>query len=227
MNVIVFGATGMIGSGVLLECLRDPQIDAVLTVGRTGTALKHAKLRELVHDNFLDYDTIRDRLAGHGACFFCLGVSSAGMSESAYHRITHDVTVAAAEALLAVNPQLTFCYVSGAGTDSTEKGRVMWARVKGRTENRLLAMPMRTYMFRPGFIQPVKGVRSKTRLYRVFYGLTGPFLPLLRSLFPRQITTSENLGRAMIRAVLDGHPHPILQTADINALAGAASRDAA
>jgi uncharacterized protein YbjT (DUF2867 family) len=225
MNVVIFGATGMIGSGVLLECLRDPRVDAVLAIGRTPPGQSHQKLRALIHDDFFHYDAIRDQLSGYDACFFCLGVSSAGMSERDYHRITFDMTVAAAEALLAVNPELTFCYVSGAGTDSSEHGRAMWARVKGRTENRLLAMPMRAFMFRPGFIQPVKGVRSKTWLYRIAYGITGPILPLLRRLFPRSIMTSEQLGRAMIRVAAAGEPgRNILEPADIIALAGPEAR---
>lgn len=217
MRVILFGATGMIGSGVLEECLNDPQVETVLAVGRTKLGRTHPKLRELIHDDFLAYGSIRDQLAGYDACFFCLGVSSAGMSESAYHRLTYEITVAAAKALLAVNPDMTFCYVSGAGTDSTAQGRMMWARVKGKTENRLLGLSHRAFMFRPGFIQPVK-VRSKTRLYRLLYDLTGPLYPVLRRLFPTHITASDEFGRAMIAVAADGYEKRILETRDINQL---------
>ena len=221
LKVILFGETGMIGSGVLLECLGDPRVEAVLTVGRSPTGRARPKLTELLHDDLFGLRGIRDRLAGHGACFFCLGVSSAGMTEADYHRITYDLTVAVAETLLALNPDLVFCYVSGAGTDSTERGRAMWARVKGKLENRLLAMTPRSHMFRPGFIQPVHGVRSKTRLYRIVYGLAAPFFPLLRRLFPNHVSTSDRLGRAMIAVAAGGDSKRILEVPDINALAAA------
>jgi nucleoside-diphosphate-sugar epimerase len=219
MKVVVFGATGMIGSGVLLECLRDPRVTAVLAVGRSRAPHEHPKLTQLRHDDFLNYDAIRKRLAGYDACFFCLGVSAVGMSEADYHRVTYDVTIAAAEALLAANPRMTFCYVSGASTDSTEQGRMMWARVKGKTENRLLALSERSYMFRPGFIQPVHGVRSKTRLYALIYDVTRPLYPLLKRLFPDSMSTSDGLGRAMIAVAESGYAKRILEIPDINALA--------
>ena len=164
MKVILFGATGMVGQGVLRECLLDPTVDAVLTVGRSPTGQRHAKLREITHADFGDYSAIEDDLRGYDACFFCLGVSSVGLSEADYHRVTYEYTLAAARTLVRLNPGLTFVYVSGQGTDSTEKGRTMWARVKGRTENELLKMPFKgAYMFRPGYIQPVKGAVSSTR----------------------------------------------------------------
>ena len=219
MKVVVFGATGMIGSGVLLECLRDPRVTAVLTVGRSRASPDHPKLTQLVHGDFLSYDTVRERLAGYDACFFCLGVSAVGMTEEDYHRTTHDITIAAAEALLAANPGMTFCYVSGRSTDSTERGRMMWARVKGKTENRLLAMSERSYMFRPGIIQPVHGVRSKTRLYALVYDITRPLYPVLKRLFPNALSTSDGLGRAMIAVAARGYPKRILEIPDINALA--------
>ncbi len=220
MNVILFGASGMVGQGVLRECLRDPQVGRVLSVARSaGGAALHPKLRELVHADLFDLQPVRAELAGYDACFFCLGVSSAGMSEDAYWRVTFDLTLAAARTLAYLNPLMSFVYVSGAGTDSTEKGHVMWARVKGATENALLALPFRAaYMFRPGIIQPLHGVRSKTGSYRVFYTLAAPLLPLARALWPSQVTTTEQVGRAMLKAARDGAPKRILESADINAL---------
>jgi uncharacterized protein YbjT (DUF2867 family) len=219
MKVVLFGATGMIGSGVLLECLRDPRVEKVLVVGRSRVERADPKLTQLVHGDFLRYDGIRAQLAGYDACFFCLGVSAVGMSEADYHRMTYEITIAAAEALFAVDPELTFCYVSGASTDSTEKGRMMWARVKGKTENRLLAMSPKSYMFRPGFIVPIEGVRSKTRIYALIYDITRPLYPVLKRLFPNSVSTSDGLGRAMIAVADRGHPKRILEIPDINALA--------
>jgi uncharacterized protein YbjT (DUF2867 family) len=220
MKVIIFGATGMVGSGVLLECLADPRVDAVLTVGRSRVPIQHPKLRELMRADFFNYDDVRAELTGYDACFFCLGVSSTGMSEAEYRRVSLDLTVAVAETLAAVNPGSTFCFVSGEGADSTEKGRIMWARVKGRAENLLLRMPLEVFVFRPGFIQPLKGVRSKTALYQGFYSLTTPLFPLLRRLFARHITTTVNMGRAMINAAGKGYTKRILENPDINQLAG-------
>jgi uncharacterized protein YbjT (DUF2867 family) len=219
VKVIVFGATGMIGSGVLLECLRDPRVSAVLSVGRSQAAAAHPKLTQIVHEDFLRFDSIRGRLTGYDACFFCLGVSAVGMSEADYHRVTYEITIAAAGTLVSVNPGMTFCYVSGASTDATEQGRMMWARVKGKTENRLLAMSERSYMFRPGFIVPVEGVRSKTRLYALIYDVTRPLYPVLKKLFPNSISTSDGLGRAMIAVAANGYPKRHLEITDINALA--------
>jgi uncharacterized protein YbjT (DUF2867 family) len=219
MKVIVFGATGMVGQGVLRECLLDPVVEAVLAVGRTATGRHDTKLAEIVHSDFLDFSTVEDRFAGYDACFFCLGVSSVGMSEEAYRRITYDVTMAAARSLATLNPQMTFVYVSGTGTDSTERGRVMWARVKGRTENALLELPLQAYMFRPGYIQPVHGARSRTRALRVLYAVTTPLYPILKRLLPNQVTTTEQVGRAMIRVARRGADKRILYNRDINALA--------
>jgi uncharacterized protein YbjT (DUF2867 family) len=219
MKVILFGATGMIGSGVLLECLADPGVQAVLAVGRKRSGVQHAKLQDLIISDFLDYSGIRDRLTGYNACFFCLGVSSAGMREAEYSHLTYDFTVAAAETLAALNPQMTFCYVSGEGADSTEQGRLMWARVKGRTENALLRLPFKAFMFRPGYIQPLKGVTSRTGLYRAFYSVMAPLFPVVRRLFPTHVTTTENVGRAMIRVAAHGYSRPILENSDINQLA--------
>ena len=224
MKVVLFGATGMVGSGVLLECLDSPRVSSVVAVGRSASGRAHPKLREIIHTDFLDFGSISAELAGRDACFFCLGVSSAGMNERDYTRLTHDVTIAAANALLAASSQLTFIYVSGEGTDGTAKGRSMWARVKGRTENDLLAMPFKAaYMFRPGYIQPMRGVRSKTRLYQTLYDLGGWLYPLLRVAVPRLVTTTVNVGRAMIEVAEEGYSKPILSSADINAVAAVGS----
>jgi len=225
MKVILFGATGMVGQGVLRECLLDPDVENVLSIVRTASGQQHAKLCELVHQNFFDYSDIQDRMTGYDACFFCLGVSSAGMKEQDYRRVTYDLTLAAAQALVARNPNLTFIYVSGAGTDSSEQGRMMWARVKGKTENALLKLPFKaTYMFRPGFIQPMHGIQSKTRLYRVLYALTGPLYPLWKTMAPGLVTTTEQVGRAMIQVAKHGAPKQLLENRDIGILGSHADR---
>jgi uncharacterized protein YbjT (DUF2867 family) len=214
MKVVIFGATGMVGQGVLHECLRDDRIDEVVTVGRTPVGGDGPKLRDKVADlwhlepaDFADTDAV----------LYCLGVSSAGMAEDDYRQITYDLTMAVADAFA---PSIKFCYVSGAGTDSSEQGRIRWARIKGRTENALLARPFTAYMFRPGFIQPLYGIVSKTPMYRAIYRLTGPLLPLLRRAFPAMVTTTELLGRAMVKVAVDGWPETILETTDINKAAG-------
>ena len=207
----------MVGQGVLRECLLDPDVQQILSIVRTPSGQQHPKLRELVHTNFFDYSAIEPELTGYDACFFSLGVSSAGMDEAKYTHLTYDLTLAAATTLARLNPQMTFLYVSGAGTDSTEGGRIMWARVKGKTENALLKLPFRAaYMFRPGFIQPLHGIRSKTKLYQTFYTVLNPILPLLKSAFPQYITTTEQLGRAMLTVARNGYPKPILESKDIN-----------
>jgi uncharacterized protein YbjT (DUF2867 family) len=219
VNVVIFGATGMVGQGVLRECLLDQRVDGVVTLGRNATGQHDPKLRELVHRDLLDFRAIEPELSGLDACFFCLGVSAAGMTEEQYRRVTYDITIAAAESLVRLNTGMTFIYVSGVGTDSTEKGRTMWARVKGATENALLRMPFKgAYMFRPGMIQPLHGIKSRTRLYRVGIAVMNPFFPLLRRMFPRQILNTEEIGRAMIEAALHGVPKPILEPPDIKAL---------
>jgi uncharacterized protein YbjT (DUF2867 family) len=217
MQVVMFGATGMVGQGVLRECLVDPDVESVVAVGRGATGHYHPKLLELEHSDFLDFSAIENQLQGFDACFFCLGVSSAGMSEENYERVTYGFTIAAARALVKLNPKMTFIYVSGAGTDSTERGSSMWARVKGKTENELLRMPFRAaYMFRPGVIVPLHGIRSKTGVYRVFYILLGPVLPLLKGRFPKYVTTTEQIGLAMLKVAKQGWPKPVLETSDIN-----------
>jgi len=216
VKVILFGSTGMVGQGVLRECLRDPQVESVLTIVRKPAGQPEAKVREIVHENFRDFSPIATELRGYDACFFCLGVSSAGMKEADYRRVTYDFTMAAAGTLVRESPNLTFVYVSGAGTDSSERGRSMWARVKGMTENALLAMPFRAaYMFRPAFIQPGKGITSKTPAYRVFYKLLGPLFPAVRALFPRFVTTTGEVGRAMLEVARHGAPKRVLESADI------------
>jgi uncharacterized protein YbjT (DUF2867 family) len=216
MKVLLFGATGMVGQGVLRECLRDPDVDRIVTLGRSATGVEHAKLREIVHRDMFDYTSIENELGGFDACFFCLGVSSFRMSEADYTRLTYDLTMAAARTLARLDPQMTFVYVTGAGTDSTEKGRSMWARVKGRTENDLLRLPFKAaYMFRPGAIVPMHGVRSKTALYQSIYSMTRPVLPLLQRLFPNAIVTTEQVGRAMLAVATRGAPSPILESRDI------------
>src|SRR5882672_9507395 len=212
MNVILFGASGMIGKGVLLECLDDAGISKVLAIGRSACGVQHEKLEEVLHRDLLDFTPIAGRLAGYDACFFCLGISSAGMSEADYTRVTYDITVAAANAVLAANPKIVMCFVSGQGTDGTERGSSMWARVKGRAENHLHGMPFGAkYMFRPGFIQPLRGITSKTNLYRGLYVVLGPIFPLLHRLFPGSITTTERIGRAMIQVTRNGAPSAILE----------------
>jgi uncharacterized protein YbjT (DUF2867 family) len=221
MNVLLFGATGMIGQGVLRECLLDPGVERVATVGRSPTGVTHPKLRDIVYNDLPNFAPIEALLAAFDACFFCLGITSAGMNETDYTRITYDITMAAAKVLVRLNPEMTFVFVSGAGTDSTEHGRLMWARVKGKTENALLRMPFKAaYMFRPGVVQPMHGVRSRTAAYRVLYSLTAPLIPLLRRMFPNQILTTEEMGRAMLNAVRRGAPTRVLESRDIRRLAG-------
>jgi uncharacterized protein YbjT (DUF2867 family) len=219
MKVILFGASGMVGQGVLRECLIDSEVTTILSVVRTSTGQQHAKLREIVHKDFFDFSSIESELSGFDACFFCLGVSSAGMSEENYRRVTYDIALAAAQTLVKLNSHMTFVYVSGAGTDSSERGRVMWARVKGQTENALLRLPFKAaYVFRPGVIVPLHGIKSRTMLYRIPYAILGPILPLLKRLFPKSVTTTEKLGRAMLIAAKRGAPKPVLESSDINEL---------
>jgi uncharacterized protein YbjT (DUF2867 family) len=219
MKVILFGATGMVGQGVLRECLLDPEVESVLAVGRSPTGQRHPKLREILHDNFLDYAAIESQLTGYDACFFCLGVSSVGISEERYRHLTYDITLAAAATLARLNPQLVFVYVTGQGTDSSEKGRLMWARVKGKTENDLLKLPFKAaYMFRPAAIQPLHGIRSKTAWVQAIYVAAAPLLSLLNRVAPKYMTTTEQIGRAMIRVAKDGYPKRVLESEDINRL---------
>jgi Predicted nucleoside-diphosphate-sugar epimerases len=217
MKVILFGATGMVGQGVLRECLLDADVETVLAVGRGPTGVQNAKLREIVHDNFLDFSVILSQFAGYDACFFCLGVSSVGMSEERYRHLTYDITLAAATMLSKLNPGMVFVYVTGQGTDSTEQGRLMWARVKGKTENDLLKLPFKAaYMFRPAGIQPLHGVRSRTAWVQAIYVVASPLLTWLDRVAPKYMTTTEQVGRAMIKVARDGYPKPVLESEDIN-----------
>ncbi|MNR83768.1 hypothetical protein D3C72_145530 [compost metagenome] len=218
MKVLIFGASGMVGQGVLRECLLDPEVTDVISIGRSPSGKSHPKLRELIHRDLYDYSSIESELIGIDACFFCLGVSSLGMKEAEYARISYDMTLAAATVLARLNPNMVFTYVSGAGTDSTEQGAVMWTRVKGRTENALLALPLRAYMLRPGAIQPLHGVRSKTALYQFFYTLATPIFPLLRAIAPNQITTTEQVGKAMLILAKRGNDKKVLESKDIATL---------
>jgi len=220
MRVLLFGGTGMVGRGVLLECLRDHAVQQVVTIGRKATEVRDPKVRDVVHRDLLNYSGMEDVLAGFDACFFCLGVSSNGMKEVDYERITYGFTLAAAEALARVTPQISFVYVSGSGTDSTEKGRTMWARVKGKTENALLRLPLSAYMFRPGFIEPLDGIESRTPLYRFFYRVTGPAFPLMRRMLPNQVLSTREIGHAMLAVARHGYAKRILEPRDIRRVVG-------
>ena len=220
MNVLLFGATGMVGDGVLHECLADSRVAHVLAIGRSPIGLDHPKLEEHLRSDFFSYADLGAELAAVDACFFCIGVSSFGMSKEAYHRQTFDLTLAAARALADAHPGATLCYVSGEGTDSSESGRSMWARVKGKTENALLALPLDAYMFRPAFIRARSGKVSKTALYRIAYAVFAPLYPLLKRMAPHYVTTAEDIGRAMINAAIHGYSKRVLDSTDINTLAG-------
>lgn len=218
MRVVIFGATGMVGRGVLLECLDSPTIDDVLVVGRRPLDMAHPKLAERIHEDFSDLSALESKLRGLDACFWCLGVSAAGLGEERYTEITYDYTMAAARVLLANNPELRFCFVSGAGADGTQKGRAMWARVKGKTENALRAMSFKeVVIFRPAAIRPMRGSRLRGFLYRSIYLLMFPFMPLLRLL--GAATSTVEIGRAMIAAGQGKANRPMLTSRDINQLA--------
>ncbi|MDQ2080586.1 epimerase [Xanthobacteraceae bacterium Astr-EGSB] len=217
MRVIITGSTGMVGEGVLLECLDSPDVGEVLVINRRPLGRQHAKLREIVHGDFFDLAPIEAELAGYDACFFCLGVSSIGMAEADYRRVTHDLTLGFARALARHNPGMTFCYVTGAGTDSSEKGRLAWARIKGATENALMAMFANAYMFRPGFMKPSPGQRNLKRLYAYLAWI----YPLGRRLYPAGFCTLHEVGRAMINAARKGYSRHVLEVPDIVRLAEA------
>jgi uncharacterized protein YbjT (DUF2867 family) len=220
MRILLFGATGMVGQGVLRECLMAPDVDAVQTVGRTAVGLVEPKLRDLVHTDLFDLGAIETELRDFDACLFCLGVSSAGMHEQQYSRLTFDLTLGVARTLSRLNPRMIFVYVSGAGTDNTERGRRMWARVKGKTENALRGLQFKAvYLLRPGIIEPRHGERSKTKSYRLLYRWGAPLMPLLRKFSPDRMLTTEAVGRAMLNAVRHGAKKTILEASDINVLA--------
>jgi len=212
INAIILGATGMVGEGVLHECLKHPDIESVLVINRRSCGVNHGKLKEIIHKDFLDLSPIENELAGYNASYFCMGVSSIGKKEEEYTRLTYDLTMHVANTLVKLNPEMTFCYISGAGTDSTEKGRSMWARVKGKTENDLLKLPFKaSYMFRPGYIQPTKGLKNTYKFYKV----VAPFYPLIKFLFSNSVCTLEEIGLSMINITLYGSDKQILECKDI------------
>ncbi|MFN8209043.1 MAG: hypothetical protein U0T82_16795 [Bacteroidales bacterium] len=218
LNIIITGSTGMVGKGVLLECLDDQRIGNILLINRNPVGIRHPKIKEILLPDFFQVHTLEEQLGNYDACLFCLGVSSAGMKEDQYRKLTYDLTLHFAKSVLEKNPGLRFVYVSGQGTDSTEQGKMMWARVKGKTENDLMALPFRAaYMFRPGFIEPRRGIRSRTRLYNFLYLLLWPLLLVFR-FTPGMATNSIVLGRAMISAITNGYPKTILENRDINIL---------
>jgi len=215
-KVILTGATGMIGKGVLLECLDHSEIGEVLVIGRNPVNVKHPKLKERIHKDFSDFSTIENLLTGYDACFFCLGISSAGMKEAEYKKITYDYTLALARTLFKVNPQMTFNYISGEGTDASEKGRMMWARVKGKTENDLLKMGFnQAFMFRPGLIIPKRGIQSRTKSYRLMYNYFTWLVKFIKAIAPNSVVDTSQIGLAMINTVLKGYNKNILKAKDI------------
>ena len=215
IKAIITGATGMVGEGVLHECLLHPEVESVLVINRKSCEVKHEKLKEIIHQDFLNLSSIENQLASYNTCYFCAGVSSVGKKEDEYKHITYNLTLNFAKTLLKLNTNLTFCYVSGVGTDSTEKGRSMWARVKGKTENDLLNLSFKAaYMFRPGFIKPTKGLKNAYKAYKFFT----PFYPVLRKLFPKYVVTLEEIGLAMINVTLLGSDKKVLECKDIAGL---------
>lgn len=216
IKAIVTGVTGMVGEGVVHECLLSDEVEAVLVIGRKPCGIKHPKLREIVHSDFLNITPIEAQLSGYNACFFCLGVSSVGMKEPEYTKLTHTLTLHVAEVLCRLNPGMTFCYVSGAGTDGTEKGRQMWARVKGKTENDLAKLPFaHVYNFRPGIMKPTPGLKNTLKAYKYM----GWLLPVFRVLTPGFVSTLAEVGQAMIKTVTIGYEKQVLEVRDIVALA--------
>jgi uncharacterized protein YbjT (DUF2867 family) len=212
IKAIITGATGMVGEGVLHECLFHPDIESVLVINRKPCGVKHEKLKEIINKDFFDLTSIEEELKGYNACYFCAGVSSIGKKEDEYRRITYDLTMNFGKTLARLNPDMTFCYVSGSGTDSTEKGKIMWARVKGKTENDLLKLPFKNaYMFRPGYIQPTKGLKNTYKIYKVI----SPLYPVFKLFFPGYVVTLEELGKAMINLSLNGSEVKILECKNI------------
>jgi uncharacterized protein YbjT (DUF2867 family) len=216
IRAIITGSTGMVGEGVLHECLQHPEVEAVLIINRKSSGVTHSKLKEIIHSNFFDFSSIESQLKGYNACFFCLGVSSIGLKENAYSNLTYTLTLHVAETLSKLNSGMTFCYVSGAGTDSSEKGRSMWARVKGKTENDLMKLPFKqAFAFRPGFIQPTKGLKNTLKVYRYINWL----FPIGRALFPNGFCTLREIGLAMIYVVNKGYETKVIEGKDIITLA--------
>ena len=218
-SILIFGATGMVGQGLLRESLLDTRIEKITVIGRTPLGQIHPKLGEIVHTDLFNYKEIEGQLTDIDACFFCLGTSSTGKNEADYTRITKDLTLAAAQTLLRLNPELIFIYVSAEGVDSSETSHLMWARIRGQTENELRRLPFkRLFIFRPAIIQPLGGIQSKTRSYRLIYSLLKPVLPVLRYFFPNFVTSTKLLGRAMLKVAREGYEKPIIKTADFYAI---------
>ncbi|TSA27114.1 MAG: NAD-dependent epimerase/dehydratase family protein [Ignavibacteriales bacterium] len=216
IKTIITGSTGMVGEGVLYECLKHPHVVSVLVINRKPCGVMHDKLKEIIHKDFFDLSQVESQLSGYNACYFCAGVSSVGKKEEEYKHITYDLTMNFANTLQRLNPAMVFTYVSGVGTDSTEKGRSMWGRVKGKTENDLLKLPFKAaYMFRPGYIQPTKGLLNTYKIYKVL----APFYPVFEKLFPKYVITLEEVGKAMINSVLNGYNKNILECADLRKVA--------
>ena len=216
IKAIITGATGMVGEGVLHVALADPRVEKVLVINRRSCGVQHEKLKELLHKDFHDLSSIESQLSGYNACYFCLGVSSVGMKEEQYRHLTYDLTLHVAQTLARLNPDMTFCYISGAGTDSSEQGRSMWARVKGKTENDLQKLPFKAvYNFRPGYIQPMQGMKNTLKAYKVL----GFLYPLFRLIFPKYVVRLEEIGRAMLNATSEGYTKPVLECPDIVELA--------
>ena len=221
MRVLIFGATGMVGSGVLLECLEAADVEQVTTVGRSAVMMQHPKLKQVLHADLFHVESIEAQLQPFDACFFCLGVSSVGMQEAQYSRLTYELTLDIAVPLARLNRKMTFVYVSGANTDASGKNKTMWSRVKGRTENALQRLPFKAvYCFRPGVIQPVKGVKSKTAIYQAIYVVLGPLLSLIRALRPGAVITTEGIGIAMLEVARRGAPQSVLEVADLKKIVG-------
>jgi uncharacterized protein YbjT (DUF2867 family) len=215
ISVIITGATGMVGEGVLNECLQHNEVEQVLVINRRPCRITHQNLKEIIHTDFYDLSPVENHLVNYNACFFCLGVSSVGIKEQEFYRLTYTLTLHLAQTLSTLNPGMIFCYISGAGTDSTEKGRIMWARVKGKTENDLMKLPFKqVYNFRPGVLQPTKGFKNTLLFYKYF----GWLLPIIRTLAPKYICTLKELGMAMINSVTKGYEKQILEVKDILAL---------
>ncbi|MBU1095139.1 MAG: NAD-dependent epimerase/dehydratase family protein [Bacteroidetes bacterium] len=212
IKAIITGATGMVGEGVVHQCLLNPDVESVLVVNRKPCGVKHEKLKEIIVKDFFDLSAAESQLSNYNACYFCSGVSSLGKSEKEYTRLTYDLTMNFAKTLLKLNPEIIFTYVSGTGTDSSEKGKIMWARVKGKTENDLLSLPFKgVYMFRPGYIQPTKGLNNAYKIYSLF----APLYPIWKKLFPKYVVSLEEIGNAMINTTKYGYAKKVLECKDI------------
>jgi hypothetical protein len=212
IRAIILGSTGMVGEGVLHVSLNHPDVESVLVINRRPCGVEHEKLTEIIHQDFHDFSSIEDQLTGYNACYFCMGVSSIGMTEEDYRHITYDLTMHVANTLVKLNPDMSICYVSGVGTDSSEQGRTMWARIKGKTENDLMKLPFKAaYMYRPGYIQPIKGMKNTYKMYKLF----GPFYPIIKTFFSKYACSLNDLGHSMINVVLHGSDVQILENKDI------------